>query len=163
LTVERPQVDLSHGARVHWSDDLKMTTLTLPFDPKGVRIAGVTKESPAEAAGLKKDDVVLSIDDQPTNFRERMMDYVGSRAGVPLTFHILRDGKELALKITPQVPLGLPPEMEKVGKIGADLANTDGLVGENMGKSRLIYPHPAEQVRLSVMAIVNTVDCGAVA
>ncbi|MDR3405919.1 MAG: site-2 protease family protein [Chthoniobacter sp.] len=158
LTVDRPQVDLTNGARVHWSDDLKMTKLTLPFDPKGVRIAGVEKDSPAEAAGLKKDDVVLSIDDHPTNFREQMIDYVGSRAGVPLTFHILRAGQELPLKITPQVPLGLPPEMEKLGKIGAALESTDGLGYENMGKSKLIHPHPGEQVHQSVMAIVNTVD-----
>ncbi|MEI9897260.1 MAG: PDZ domain-containing protein [Chthoniobacter sp.] len=66
LTIERPEVELAKGERVRWSDNLKLTKFTVPFEPKGVLIAGVENESPAGAAGLQKGDVVLSVDNQPT-------------------------------------------------------------------------------------------------
>ena len=133
-------------------------TVPVPFDPKGVRVASVEKDSPASASGLQKDDVVLDIDGQPTNFITQLIDYVGSHAGVQITFHVQRAGQTLPIKLTPQIPVGLPPEMEKQGKIGAVLEGTDGLAFEGMGKTKLVYPRPLEQVRVSIMAIVNTLD-----
>jgi regulator of sigma E protease len=153
LTVERPdaQSTLPLAKR-------PKTKLTLPFDPQGVRIASVEKESPASAAGLQKDDVVVGIDDKKTDFVTQLIDYVGSHPNVPITLHVQRADKMLDLKVTPQVPVGLPPEMEKQAKIGAVLEGTDGLAFEGMGESDLVRPNPIEQVRLSVMAIVNTLD-----
>jgi len=151
-------------AKAHPADSYQFTVergstpLTLTIEPKGVRVAGVEKDSPASAAGLQKDDVVIGLDDQKTNLLSQLIDYIGSRANVPVAMHIERAGKPLEIKVTPQIPIGLPADAEKLGKIGAVLEGTDGLAFEGMGKTTLVHPGPVEQVRLSVMAIVNTLD-----
>jgi regulator of sigma E protease len=131
--------------------------LTLPFDPQGVRVAGVEKESPAGAAGLQKDDVIMGMDDQKTMCAFQLVDYVGSRAGVAITLHVKRGDKNLDLKVTPQVPIATP-DPDKRAKIGFAPDDADGLGIEDMGKSKLVHPHPLEQLRISVMAIVHTLD-----
>jgi regulator of sigma E protease len=151
-------------AKAHPADSYQFTVerggteLTVTIEPKGVRLVSVEKDSPASAAGLQQDDVVLGIDDQRTNLLSQLIDYIGTRANVPIMLHVERAGKPLDLKATPQIPVGLPPEMEKQAKIGAVLEGTDGLAFESMGKTTLVHPGPVEQVRLSVMAIVNTLD-----
>lgn len=155
LTVERPanpDASLSEKAKMTYTEH------KLSFDPKGVRIAGVEKESPAGTAGLQKGDVVLKADDQPVNFIMQLIEYIGSHAKVPVTLTVQRGGSTIPVKVTPQVPTGLPPEMENQGKIGIVPEGTDGLAFDGMGKAELVYPKPLEQVRISFMAIINTID-----
>jgi regulator of sigma E protease len=158
LTIERPDVKLPAGGRVRWSDDVKMIQKNVSFDPKGVKVTSVEKESPASRAGLQKDDIIESVDGTPTNWLGVLVDYIGKHAGVEVTLQVQRAGQSIPLKVTPLVPLGLPPQAEKLGRMGAVLESLDGLARENLGKSRLIYPKPGEQVHQSVMAIVNTLD-----
>jgi membrane-associated protease RseP (regulator of RpoE activity) len=153
LTVVRP----GGSPDEPWNKRPK-TTLTKSFGPKGVRIAEVEKETPAAAAGLQKGDLVLSVDGHETNVREQFIDYVGAHPNVTVTLQVQRDGKLQEIKVTPQIPTGLPVEMKKQGKIGAVLEGTDGLAYDGMGISSPVYPKPLEQVRISVMAIVNTLD-----
>jgi regulator of sigma E protease len=155
LTVERPakpDASLAEKAKMTYTEH------KLSFDPKGVRIAGVEKESPAGTAGLQKGDVVLKVDDQPVNFIMQLIDYIGSHAKVPVTLTVQRGDRTIPVKVTPQIPTGLPPEMENQGKIGIVPEGTDGLAFDGMGKAELVYPKPLEQVRISFMAIVNTLD-----
>jgi len=154
LSVERPEgpADESIAKRPRKS-------IPLDFNPKGVLIASVEKESPASAAGLQKDDVVLSADGQEMNSVYEFIDYIGAHADKTVALQVQRSGKSQEIKVTPQVPLGLPEGMKKTGKIGVvPDPSYDGVMFDNMGISKLVYPKPLEQVRLSFMAIVNTLD-----
>ncbi|EDY17534.1 peptidase M50 [Chthoniobacter flavus Ellin428] len=153
LTVERPEgpADESIAKRPRKS-------MPLDFDPKGILIVAVEKETPAAAAGLQKDDVVLSADGKEMNSVFEFIDYIGAHADKTVALQVQRDGKAQEIKVTPQVPLGLPDGMKKLGKIGIVPDNTDGVMFDNMGISSLVHPKPLEQVRLSFMAIVNTLD-----
>lgn len=132
---------------------------SLTFNPKGVRIAAdVEKDTPAAAAGLQKGDVILSANGVAMNAIGQFVDYIGANPNVAVALQVERDGKPLELKVTPQIPVGLPPEMKNLGKIGAALEGTDGLAFDGMGISSLVHPKPLEQIRLSFMAIVNTLD-----
>jgi regulator of sigma E protease len=135
-------------------------TLKLPFDPLGVRVESVEKESPASTAGLQKGDVIVGMDDVKTRVAFQLIDYVGSRANVPIKLHVLRDGKPIPdLAVTPLIPISSDPELEKHAKIGFVPEDTVGVGFESMGKyDAPVHPGPVEQVRLSVMAIVNTLD-----
>ena len=136
------------------------TTLPLPFDPLGVRVDGVEKESPASAAGLQKGDVIVGMDDVKMRVAFQLIDYVGSRANVPIKLHVLRDGKPIPdLTVKPLIPISSDPDLEKHAKIGLVPEETVGVGFEAMGKyDAPVHPGPVEQVRLSVMAIVNTLD-----
>lgn len=153
LTVERPEgsADVPLVKR-------PKTPQTLTFNPTGVRIAAVEKETPAATAGLQKDDVVLSADGQPMNAVTEFIDYIGAHADKPVALQVLRDGKTQEIKVTPLIPVEQPANAKKLGKIGAVLDGTDGLAFDGMGISSLVHPKPLEQVRLSFMAIVNTLD-----
>ena len=69
-------------------------------DGKGVKVLDVDKDSPAEKAGLKKDDIVTEIGDKKVSntdeAREQLMDSMekssysikANRNGVPMSFEI---------------------------------------------------------------------------
>lgn len=66
--------------------------------------------SPAEKGGLEQGDVILAIDGQPIYFYQ-FVEFIEMSAGRELDFRINRKGKEMTLKITPQLE-------GKVGRIG---------------------------------------------
>jgi len=74
--------------------------LELPVD-SGVLISDVAPGSPADKAGLQRDDVVLGIngEDMPTSDRLRNR-IAGLAPGTVVDMRILRDGKERTVKVT---------------------------------------------------------------
>lgn len=156
LTVERPDkpdASLSEQSKVVY------TTFKAPFTPGGVRIAAAPeKDTPAFAAGLQKGDVIVAADGHPIGFVMQLIDYVGDHANKPVELTVKRGDQSMQVKITPRVPTGLPPEMENQGKIGIAPEETVGVLFDGMGKAELVHPKPLEQVRISFMAIVNTID-----
>lgn len=155
--------DIYEYARTHPDEPLTLTVrrggqeIAAPFDPHGVRVAAVEKESPATAAGLQVGDVILAVDGKKAVVVGALIDYVGSREGVPITLAIRRGTQELELKVTPQVPV-VTPDPEKKAKIGFTPEEADGMEFLPMGKYRVIHPGPLEQLRAGVMSIVNTLD-----
>lgn len=156
FTVQRPD---KPDASISEQDKVTYTTFKTFFTPAGVRVAAAPdKDTPAFAAGLQKGDVVTAADGQPIGFVTQLIDYIGDRANKEVTLTVQRGDKKMEVKITPRVPTGLPPEMENQGKIGIAPEETVGLVFDGMGKAQLVHPKPLEQVRISFMAIVNTID-----
>jgi regulator of sigma E protease len=116
-------------------------------------------QSPASAAGLQKDDVVLSVDGTPVRTGLQFMSYIEEHPKIPIKLEVQRGNETKSITVTPQIPISTDPELTKKGRIGAGLETTDGLAYEGMGKyGKPIHPTPMEQVRMSVAAIVNTLD-----
>lgn len=69
---------------------------------KGVKITGTSKESPAEKAGLKADDIIIELAGQKV---ENIYDYVYClqtiQAGKPAAMKVMRQSKVVELSITP--------------------------------------------------------------
>lgn len=55
-----------------------------------VQIAMVTEGSPADLAGIKEGDFVLSVDGNPVKYSSDITDYDGTRAGQTVKFQIMR-------------------------------------------------------------------------
>ncbi len=73
------------------------------FGGKGVSIDGVSPGGPAEAAGIKKGDIIIAIADKTIGNVEGYMTALGQqKSGVAVDVKILRDGKEMQLKVTPK-------------------------------------------------------------
>ncbi len=87
-------------------------------------ITSVGPRSPAERAGLKAGDVVLSVAGQPLYTHEDLLEAIRTRPGQSFTLTIERDGKPLTVTVTPDpVKERLPTGEEvTVGKIQAGLA-----------------------------------------
>jgi len=92
-------------------------------------ITSVTPDSPAEVAGLKPGDVVLSVADQRVFSPDEMVQAIRSRPRQKLTLIVERDGKRLSLTVTPNAEKERGPSGDEVevGRIQA------GIGGKAMG------------------------------
>lgn len=133
----------------------------VPYKPADVVINEVPDypNSPAKRAGLKVGDIVKNIDNQDIKGREAYMDYVRKHAGTKITLNIVRDGKDMAVDIVPEIPEHAPNGI-KNPMIGVGFENDDGFKFDGMGVPvpKYVYPTPVEQIKTSMMMIVNTVN-----
>jgi serine protease Do len=92
--------------------DLK-SSFGLPGEKKGVLVSDVYRDSPADRAGIKRGDVVLSLEgyplESPEDYHQTMGEYTANER---LTFRIFRKGKEIDLPVeASSFPLDLAPEV----------------------------------------------------
>jgi serine protease Do len=67
---------------------------------KGVVVANVTPDSPAQKGGMKSGDIVLSVDGKPLGDSKTLPHMVAKiKPGTVAPFTVFRDGKEITLKI----------------------------------------------------------------
>ena len=67
-----------------------------------VRLGEILPGQPAETAGLRPDDAILSIDGRPIQAWSEIIPIVGGSKGQALTFRVLREGRQFDLSITPR-------------------------------------------------------------
>ena len=88
------------------------------------QIAAVTQGSPAEAAGLKPGDVVISVDGDPAFAVEDVQRAIEKRPGRTFDLVVDREGRPLTLSATARRDLSRTPGGEEVavGRIGVVIA-----------------------------------------
>ena len=67
-------------------------------------VASVAKNSPADEAGLKSDDLVLRADGNPLRSMGDLGDYIKATAGKTITLDVEREGKVIQLSVLPRIP-----------------------------------------------------------
>jgi S1-C subfamily serine protease len=71
--------------------------------PSGVRVRDVTADGLGARAGLRKHDVIVAVDDQPTPHVDALHRHLGSNnVGATLELKLLRDGRVLTQTIEPK-------------------------------------------------------------
>ncbi len=76
-------------------------SMDLPKDTKGVAVADVTPDSPAEKAKLKRADVILAVNGRAiASLEDLRLTIAQSVPGSEVKLSILRDGKPLTLGVT---------------------------------------------------------------
>lgn len=99
------------------------------------QISALTRDSPAQAAGLQPGDVVLAASGEKGVSRERLVEIIKSREGQPIALDIKRNGAFQQITVTPR----------KVGGtviIGAQLSAWE---------QRTIDPGPLEALKMSAV------------
>jgi serine protease Do len=108
--------------------------IQLDLDYAGVKVQEVVKDAPAQKAGLKADDLILSINGQKVeNADEFLAVLTRHAAGAVVTLKVERGTEETELKIT----LGQRPGT-KGGKSRGELQNS---MGSKLSDRRTGYPH----------------------
>jgi regulator of sigma E protease len=101
------------GNRVNTSLDISTSEtspdqfdpFTLGFVPKmqttPVKVSALVAGQPAEKAGLKPGDQIVSIDRLPVHSVNSLLAYMQDQKGKPAMLDVLRDGQHVAIPITP--------------------------------------------------------------
>jgi regulator of sigma E protease len=80
---------------------------TLGFVPKmqstPVKVSALVSGAPAELAGLKPGDQIVSIDDLTVHSVNALLAYMQDQKGKPALLNVLRDGHTLMIPITPEL------------------------------------------------------------
>lgn len=93
--------------------------------PRGALVARVLPDSPAEKAGLKVGDIVISYDDELITYSADLPPLVGAAdVGHKARLRVLREGKEKSIKVTIEE---LPEEGRDTAQIKTRLKNDDRL------------------------------------
>ena len=129
----------------------------LPFQPAGAVAANVQPDSPAEKAGLKKDDRVISVGGQKLLSSSAVVRFIEQHNTGPIAFVVERAGAEQKLTITPALTSDVNDAAITKPKIGVGFDDHDGLTLDGYGRGQVRYPTPGEQLSTSAMSIFNTV------
>ncbi|HVS36189.1 MAG TPA: PDZ domain-containing protein [Gemmataceae bacterium] len=159
------------AARPALADDPGYLGLQLAPDEngKGVLVAGVFPDSPADKAGFKKGDVITDLDGKAASDPKTLVDaVVGHKAGDEITLKAMRDGKEQSFKVKlakrPAEPLAPPvpptPPAANAGFVGAALAPTADSKGVEI--MDVLPGSPADKAGLKKGDVVTALDSTAV-
>ncbi len=103
--------------------------------PAGTLVTDITPKSPAEAAGLKQGDLIVSVDGQPTDDVEAFSyRFATAPLGSKVTLSIVRDSKPLTLVLNAEPAPDLPRDPVKIAGsspfAGATVINISPAVAE---------------------------------
>jgi serine protease Do len=83
------------------------------IETKGVLVGDVIEDSPAEEAGIKRGDIIVSVNDEEVNSPEELQDKIRSvEIGEKANVEVMREGKE----ITFVVKIGEMPTLDEEGE-----------------------------------------------
>lgn len=123
---ERVDIGLADGRvltlKIHQAalaERIRASQAVQPFRP--AILGTIVSGRPADRAGLKVMDSVISINGEPMPQWYDLVTRVRSSAGQPLTFKVLREGREVEVTVMPELETETVARgmTEKVGKIGA--------------------------------------------
>jgi serine protease Do len=70
--------------------------------PSGVEVIGVDPEGPAATAGVRPEDLIVSVDGRPVERMDDLLRLMGGDAvGVPVTLGIVRAGRPIEIALVP--------------------------------------------------------------
>jgi regulator of sigma E protease len=117
-------------------------------------IAKVAKDSPADLAGVRANDIITAVNGRPIFHYLSLVDTVRTNPGKPVSLSLDRRGTVIEKTITPVMPKAL---LEDKSIPAADKFPVIGITKwEGGGKMDLAYPNPIEQVATSVSGMVST-------
>ncbi|WP_417912651.1 RIP metalloprotease RseP [Candidatus Electronema sp. TJ] len=154
-----PLFNLLFAVLVFW---LMFVFAGMPDLVDSTKIGTISANSAAEKAGLKKDDIVLSIDDKEVKSWEQVSSSVRDSGGKELALRVRRGKEELAIKAT--------PVRDKVKNIFGEATEERYLLG--MGRAeevvykkvslpesiKLAFEHTWSMIVLTVMGIVKMIQ-----
>ncbi len=114
-------------------------------------VAGVEKNSPAAIAGIESNDIIKKVDGVAIYHPRALSQAIEDNKGKELTLTVERDGSMMDFSVTPVIPSYVdeaPPEDEQRHMVG--------IQWDLNGNMTISHPSPNDQIRSSVMAMVNT-------
>jgi regulator of sigma E protease len=133
--------------------DRKGETMQVSLEPTRPVIDSVPKNSPAEVAGVKPDDVIFALNDRPIFDATEISRQVTSNPIQPVTLTLRRGTQTVSVRILPAKPDG-----ENVAILGIRFKDdTNGIAWDGTGEMTVTHISPIEQISAAVQTLGNTV------
>ena len=113
-----------------------------------IQIVGISKGSPAEKAGLKDGDVLVSMNGKTFKEREEALAFVKATGAKPIEIEVTRDGKPAKFTATPVVPISPEGKGPMLGL---------GFYGVPYQNQGIVRPGPIQQVSESLRMMWTTI------
>ncbi len=113
------------------------------------------KNSPAELAGLQPKDKILEMDGEKLYHFAQIGIHVETNDPEVIDFKVLRDDKELDLRVTPRVP-EVKGDYGDVKRLGL-VTMSDEVKPEQFRDNAIIHPSPVSQIKKTVRTMYNTI------
>lgn len=107
------------GAGANFVAAIVIFWFALMIGPPAIAVAGVSPNSPAAAAGLQADDVIVAVDGERVENTDILVSAVRSRAGEEIDLLVEREGEPQTVTLVPRRSGDYDPENE--GPIGVQL------------------------------------------
>ena len=128
-------------------------TLEATVEPARPLVASVIKNSPADVAGIKSGDRILSLDGHPIYDPTEIFKRVEGNPTTPLSITLATGSQTRLVRILPATPDG-----QSKAVLGIAFApDSQGIVWDGGGKLTIVHISPIEQIYAAVETIGNTI------
>ena len=128
-------------------------TLEATVEPARPLVASVIKNSPADVAGIKAGDRILSLDGHPIYDPTEIFKRVEGNPTTPLSITLATGSQTRLVRILPATPDG-----QSKAVLGIAFApDSQGIVWDGGGKLTIVHISPIEQIYAAVETIGNTI------
>ena len=83
-------------------EDLELRNQTFKGATNGVLVAGLQQNGPATKSELKLEDIITHVEGTPVANAQQLRNSVRSKANIPVTLSVVRDGRPMKIKLTPE-------------------------------------------------------------
>jgi regulator of sigma E protease len=105
LGSQKVQVTFEHKGELHTTEvstsGMQVPELLFGYPPNRPIVGSAEKDKPAYRAGVRRDDVILSINGQPLNNWLEMVSVIQNSSGKPLQATVRRKNQVLTFTVTP--------------------------------------------------------------
>jgi regulator of sigma E protease len=105
LSSQKLRVTFEHKGELYTADvstsGMQVPELVFGYPPNRPIVGSAEKDKPAYRAGIRRDDVIVSINGQPLNNWQEMVTAIHNSGGKPLQTTVRRKNQTLALTVTP--------------------------------------------------------------
>jgi serine protease Do len=105
-------------------DDPELRTQTFKGVTDGILVSGIQQNGPAEKSELKLEDVITHVEGTPVSNVQQLRNSIRNKVGIPVTLSVVRNGKSMKIKVTPEEwpdePADLVASNKKSNELQAD-------------------------------------------
>jgi len=83
-------------------DDPELRAQPIKGVTDGILVSGIQQNGPAEKSALKLEDVITHVEGIPVSNVQQLRNSIRNKVGVPVTLSVVRNGKPMKIKVTPE-------------------------------------------------------------
>ncbi|KAF0181170.1 MAG: degP [Limisphaerales bacterium] len=138
-------------------DDPELRAQSFKGVTDGILVSGIQQNGPAERSELKLEDVITHVEGTPVTNVQQLRNSIRNKVGIPVTLSVVRNGKPMKIKVTPEEWPDEPADLLASNKPSNEVQADDLGITVKALTRELAREH---SVKLTEGLIVTEVDAG---